>query len=146
VSKFSQPLINQSELSESQAPVTPSIANENGRFLDQSEDMEEDFHLANQNSENFLPPNQILEKNTNISNSFQILRSNSEPDVTNTIHPNDPVYSINLPTVNHQNDTSGQSGPIYVKGALIYPSSRELRSQEQILDPQQHVGEGSTQC
>ena len=62
------------------------------------------------------------------------------------IHPNDPVYSINLPTANHQNDTSGQSGPIYVKGTLIYPSSRELRSQEQILDPQQHVGEGSTQC
>ena len=60
VSKFSQPLINQSELLESQAPVTPSIANENGRFLDQSEDMEEDFHLPNQNSENFLPTNQII--------------------------------------------------------------------------------------
>ena len=118
----------------------------NGRFLDQSEDMEDDFRLANQNSENFLPTNQILEKNLNISNSFQILRNNSDPDVTNTIHPNDPVYSINLPTVNHQNNTSGQSGPIYVKGTLVYPSSRELRSQEQILDPQQHVGEGSTQC
>ena len=93
--------------------------------------MEDGFCLANQNSEKKIPTNQILEKNTNISNSFQILRSNSEPDVTNMIHPNDPFYSINLPTANHQNDTSGQSGPIYVKGTFVYTFSRELRSQEQ---------------
>ena len=61
-------------------------------ILDQSEDMEDDFRLTNKNLENFLPNNQILEKNSNISNSFQILRNNFDPDVTNTIHPNDPIY------------------------------------------------------